>query len=543
VPESPTVELDPNRWRALAVGISALFLTLLDISTVNVALPSIGRGTGAGTAELQWVISGYILAFGMVPIIGGRLGDDHGRRRMLEIAIAGFVLSSAVVGLAPSAAVLVGARLVQGLAGGLINPQLVGFVQQLFPLSERGLAFGYVGSAVGIATATGPTVGGLVIGLGGDHWGWRLTFLINVPIGLTALVLVRRWLPDAPRAAHPRPLDLPGAALLAAGLFCVLFPIVQYDSHHDARLALAFIPAFVLLTLFLAWERGPGRRRGYPLIDVGLFRVPSYADGLSLALLFFVSYAGIALVLSLFLQDGLGFSPPQAGLTAGAYAIGSAVSAPFAGRLVPKLGRALLIGALLVFTAGVVAMAILARFAGSPGDRFALALAPALLVAGIGGGSVITPNQALSLAEVDTRGGSTAGGMLQTSQRIGAALGAALTSAVFYAAARGAPASGPARSEHYAHAYATALLVTVGFALAALAIAVRDVRRARLRVARLPVRSATSVTDVAIGSRGTQSDLRIRRVGQKIGPPVGDRPDVTASGPPASSRRRRLCMA
>jgi hypothetical protein len=181
----------------------------------------------------------------------------------------------------------------------------------------------------------------------------------------------------------------------------------------------------------------------------------------------------------------------------------------------------LLIGALLVFTAGVVAMAILARFAGSPGDGFALVLAPALLVAGIGGGSVITPNQALSLAEVDTQGGSTAGGMLQTSQRIGAALGAALTSAVFYAAARGAPASGPGRSEHYAHAYATALLVTVGFALAALAIAVRDVRRARLRLARPPARRTISGTDVAIGSRGTQSDLRIRRVGQKIGPPAG----------------------
>jgi MFS family permease len=311
------------------------------------------------------VISGYVLAFGMVPIIGGRLGDDRGRRRMLQIAIAGFVLSSAVVGLAPSAAVLVGARLAQGLAGGLINPQVVGFVQQLFPLSERGLAFGYLGSAVGIATATGPTVGGLIIGLGGDHWGWRLTFLINVPIGLTALVLVRRWLPDAPRAAQPRPLDLPGAALLAAGLFCVLSPSSSTTRTMTSGWPWRSSRRFVLLTLFLAWERGPARRRGYPLIDVGLFRVPSYADGLSLALLFFVSYAGIALVLSLFLQDGLGFSPPQAGLTAGAYAIGSAVSAPFAGRLVPKLGRALLIGALLVFTAGVVAMAVLARFAGS----------------------------------------------------------------------------------------------------------------------------------------------------------------------------------
>jgi EmrB/QacA subfamily drug resistance transporter len=492
VPDAST-EPDPNRWRALAVCIAALVLTLLDVSTVNVALPSIGRGTGAGTAELQWVVSGYVLAFGMVPIIGGRLGDDRGRRRMLQLAIAAFVLSSAVVGLAPNAIVLIGARLAQGLAGGLINPQVSGFIQQLFPLNERGIAFGYLGSAVGIATATGPTVGGLIIGLGGDHWGWRLTFLINVPIGFVALILVRRWLPPAGRVVRPRPLDLPGAALLASGLFCVLFPIVQYDSHHDLRLGYIFLPAAALLLLFIGWERGPGRRRGYPLIDVRLFAVRSYADGLGLAILFFISYSGIALVLSLFLQDGLGFSPLRAGLTAGAYAVGSAVSAPFAGRLVPRLGRSLLIGSLLLFTVGVLAMAVAARLAGAPDGTFALVLAVPLLVAGLGGGSVLTPNQALSLADVDARGGSTAGGMLQTAQRVGASIGAALTSAVFYAASRRAPAEGTAHARHFAHAYATALLVTVAFAMAALAVAVRDVREERRRATRSPVPAAERI--------------------------------------------------
>src|SRR3954452_1017266 len=146
-------DLDPRRWPALAACVSALFITLLDVSIVNVALPSIGRSTGADASELQWVVSGYALAFGMVPIIGGRLGDDRGRRRMLLIGIGAFTAFSVVVGLAPTAGVLIAGRVLQGLAGGLVNPQVSGVVQQLFPLHERGRAFGAIGTAVGVATA------------------------------------------------------------------------------------------------------------------------------------------------------------------------------------------------------------------------------------------------------------------------------------------------------------------------------------------------------------------------------------------------------
>src|SRR3954462_3913247 len=153
-------ELDPRRWTALGVCVSALFMTLLDVSIVTVALPSIGASTGAGPSQLQWVVSGYALAFGMVPIIGGRLGDDRGRKRMLLLGIAAFVVCSALVGLAPSPGVLITGRVLQGLAGGLINPQVSGLVQQLFPRGERGRAFGAIGSAVGIATAAGPGGGG-----------------------------------------------------------------------------------------------------------------------------------------------------------------------------------------------------------------------------------------------------------------------------------------------------------------------------------------------------------------------------------------------
>jgi EmrB/QacA subfamily drug resistance transporter len=472
--------VDPRRWRALAVCVSALFMTLLDVSIVNVALPSIGTTLNAGASRLQWMVSGYVLAFGMVPIIGGRLGDDRGRRRMLLVGIAGFVLTSAVCGLAPTSGVLIAARLLQGLAGGLINPQVAGLVQQLFRGPERGKAFGAVGAAVGLATALGPVVGGAVISLGGTELGWRLTFLINVPVGITSFVLCRHWLPvTGAKGEHP-PLDLPGVALLALGVFGVLFPAVQYDAAHDARLGLLLVPAAAVLAGFALWERGPARRRGHPLIDTGLFRIRSYAAGLGLALLYFCGYTGMPLVLSLFLQEGLGYSPLASGLTASGYAVGFAVSAPVAGRLVPTLGRRLLVGALAVFGLGVVGLLIAALTApGSVADaRVAWVLMPALLVAGFGGGAVITPNQALSLAEVDVAGGSTAGGMLQTAQRLGAAVGTAVLGAVFYAGAHHVTGTGAARSAGYGHAYAAALAVTLAFTAAALVLARYDARHA-----------------------------------------------------------------
>jgi EmrB/QacA subfamily drug resistance transporter len=472
-------ELDPRRWLALAVSVSALFLTLLDVSIVTVALPSIGRGLGADASQLQWVVSGYALAFGMVPIIGGRLGDDRGRKPMLLIGIALFVVFSSLVGFAPNPTVIIVGRLLQGLAGGLLNPQVSGIVQQLFPPAERGKAFGAIGAAVGIATAAGPVVGGAIIALGGPEFGWRLCFLVNVPVGILSLVLCARLLPPTPARESTRPLDLTGVALLSVAVFGLLFPAVEFDAARELRWVFLVIPALAVLVGFLAWERGPAARRGYPLIDLGLFGIRSYAGGVLLAILFFSAYTGTPLVLALFLQDGLGFSALHSGLTASAYAVGVVLSAPVAGRLLPRLGQKVLIGALVLFGVGVAAAALVAAAAAGsvPSSIVALLMAPALLVAGLGGGGVITPNQALSLAEVDVRGGSTAGGMLQTSQRIGNALGAAVLSAVFYASAARAPSGGAARQAGYGHAYAMALVVSVVFTVAALCVAIRGVRR------------------------------------------------------------------
>jgi EmrB/QacA subfamily drug resistance transporter len=471
-------ELNPRRWLLLGVCVSALFMTLMDVTIVNVALPSIGSTLEANPAQQQWVVSAYALAFGMVPIIGGRLGDDRGRRRMLLAGVAGFVITSLMSGLAPTPGILIGARVLQGLSGGLVNPQVSGLVQQMFPRTERGRAFGLIGLAVGLGQATGPVIGGLIISAGGTEIGWRITFLMNVPIGAAAFMLVWRLLPHDHGTSKPRRLDLPGAGLLALGLAGILFPVVEYDADRQATRLLLIVPALAVLACFVGWERGPARRRGYPLIDTGLFRIRSYSDGLGLALLYFAGFTGTTLVLSLFLQNGLGFSPLEAGLTACCFAGGFALGAPFAGRFVGEHGRKVLVVALSVFAVGIVAAIVIVRTASGhiANTDIAFVLAPALFVAGLGGGGVITPNQTLSLHEVDVSGGSTAGGMLQTAQRVGAAIGAAMLSAVFYGQLGGTAnhLHGAARATHFGDAYSIALGVTIVMTLAALALAVRD---------------------------------------------------------------------
>ena len=288
-------EPDPRRWAALLTCCSALFMTLLDVSVTNVALPSIGHATSATSSQLQWVISGYTLAFGLVPVLAGRLGDDHGRRLMFQVGVAAFTVTSMVAGLSPTAGLLIAARVLQGLAGGLINPQVSGLVQQLFRGNERGRAFGVLGTTVGIGTAMGPIVGGALIALGGPHYGWRLVFFVNVPIGVAVIMLARRLLPDDPATGSHR-LDVLGAALLGCATFCVLFAAVEYDAIRDTRLAWLAAPAVVLLTLFLRRERRLTQQDRDPLVDLRLFRVPSYTSGVLLAITFFPAMAGITLV-------------------------------------------------------------------------------------------------------------------------------------------------------------------------------------------------------------------------------------------------------
>lgn len=459
---------DPRRWRVLAVSLVVGFMSLLDVTIVNVAVPSIRAGLETSTATIQWVVSGYALAFGMTLVAGGRLGDAHGRRRMMTIGLIGFVVSSAAVGLAPNAAWIVVARLVQGASAGLLTPQNSGLIQQLFRGPERGRAFGMFGFTVAVASAAGPLIGGALIALLGEENGWRSLFLINVPIGLVALVLIRRLVPDndvgAEAEKDPR-VDLVGALLLGLAVLSVLYPLISLEG--GAGLPLVGLLAFPALAwAFVRWERQTVRRERPPLLDVSLLRgLPGYANGLLVGTLYFTGFTGIFLVLSVHLQEGEGFSPLGAALLMTPFAVGAATTSPLAGRLVARIGRRVTLVALGVMISGTALAAVLVT---QPSDRLWWTLAPAMLLAGIGGGGVISPNFTLTLSEVPPQMGGAAGGALQTGQRIGSALGAALLMTVYQAV--GTVASAPVAAR-------AALLAALVVLSAAFAAAVRSWRR------------------------------------------------------------------
>ncbi len=429
--EDAAYEPDPRRWRVLAVSLVVGFMSLLDVTIVNVAIPSIRSGLNASPGAVQWIVSGYALAFGLTLVTGGRLGDALGRRRMMAIGMTGFVVASAAVGFAPTIELAVAARLLQGLSAGLLTPQNSGLIQDLFRGPERGRAFGMFGFTVALSSALGPLLGGLIIAAAGEEDGWRWLFLVNVPIGLAALVAILRLVPGAPpdQAGRDTPgrrvdIDVVGALLLGGAVLAVLYPVVSLEGGARWPLTLLVLVP-MLFGAFVRWERRIGRRGRAPLLDVGLLRrTPGYADGLAIGTLYFTGFTGIFLVLSVVLQEELGYSALQAGLFSTPFALGAALTSPLAGRLVSRFGRVLTVVALGVMLTGIAALALLLPL--GTGSLLWWVAVPTLLLAGIGGGGVISPNFTLTLAEVPTRMGGAAGAALQTGQRIGSALGAAV---------------------------------------------------------------------------------------------------------------------
>ncbi|HET6699806.1 MAG TPA: MFS transporter [Nocardioidaceae bacterium] len=421
-----------HRWRALAVTLVVGFMTLLDVTIVNVALPSIQRGLHASPQGIQWIVSGYALTFGLTLVAGGRLGDVLGRRRMFLVGLAAFTLTSAAAGAAPNEATIVVARLLQGVAAGMLTPQNTGLIQEMFEGPERGRAFGIFGTTVGVSAAAGPILGGLLIAAFGAESGWRAVFWVNVPVGAVAMLLAARVLPAGRRESGSlrSRIDFVGAALLGAAVLCFLLPLVQSMGDPETWWWLLALLAPLLGALFVRWERRQLRRERAPLLDVRLFsEVPGYLSGIGIGTVYFCGFSGIWLVLALFFQDGLGYSALQSGLAVTPFAVGSSVSAVIAGRLVSRFDRWLTVAGLGLVVLGFSALTAVVSL--TEGASAAWWMALPLLVAGVGGGAVISPNITLTLDRVPPRMGGAAGGALQTGQRIGSAVGAALLAAVF----------------------------------------------------------------------------------------------------------------
>jgi EmrB/QacA subfamily drug resistance transporter len=451
---------------ALAVCLAAGFMTLLDVSIVNVALPSIERGLHAGQNELQWIVAGYSLALGLLLVPAGRFGDAHGRRPVFMVGVALFVVASAACALAPTSFVLALMRVVQGFAGGLISPQISGLIQSLFRGEERGKAFGLFGSTIAVSTAVGPLTGGALIALFGAHDGWRAVFFVNLPIGVAILLLARRYLP-APTAAERRPqaMDPLGVVLLGAAILCIIVPFIEQRTWHST-LRVALFPLGALLLVVWVWhERRYGRTRE-PLVSLNLFRIRSYALGAPVGLIFFAGFVALFFIQTQYLQLGLGYPAWKSGLAVTPFAIGSALISAPGSRQALRRGPKLVAFGLATFLVGMAGVWL--AVGAHPGHDVALWIALPLLIAGLGGGLVISPNLTLTLSHVPVERAGSAGGVLQTGQRIGSAAGVAVTGSIFYnqlAATHG----------NFASAFRHGIVSIASFGAAALVLVLADV--------------------------------------------------------------------
>lgn len=440
-PSSPVVALKHGRHGAFAIVLIAGFMTLLDVSIVNVALPSIEQALHANAPQVQWIVAGYALTFGLLLVAAGRAGDIFGRRLLFIIGVGGFFLSSLGCGLAPTADVLTIFRLVQGAFAGVLNPQVLGLIQDLFAGKERAKAFGTYGMMVGVSTATGPLLGGMLISAFGPEHGWRFVFLINVPIGLILLPLAYRWLPrvdrstrrKAPAGGLLRQFDPMAIVLLGLIVLAIMWPFLEVSESRDGTFEEAPFwligVAVVLILALYVWEKF-WSKRALPLIDSRLLKDPGYVLGVGAGLTYFAGFTSIFVVMTMYLQQGVGFTALQAGLAQMPFALASGVSAFIAGRLVNRFGRNVPIVGSTAMMLCVFAIAVCARLV--PESSLPLVVIVLLGVAGVASGLVISPNQALTLADVPSEMAGVAAALLQTMQRVGTAIGLAVVTTVFF---------------------------------------------------------------------------------------------------------------
>jgi len=437
VAEDAIFSPDPRRWRILAVLIVVLFMSLIDVGIVNVAIPSIQSGLGASDAEIQWVLAGYALTFGIGLVTAGRAGDVYGRGPLFILGIIIFTISSVACGLAQSALTLNIARAVQGIGSCLISPQVVGMIQHYFRGEERGRAFGIFGSAAAASFVVGPLLGGYIIMIAGAEAGWRWTFLINLPVGILAIVLAWLWFPRPmwnPRESSTdteRSLDPIGALILGVAVLGLLLPFVE--GRGSAWVWLSIPAGLGALAVWVGWEKRLKRQGKQPMVDLAIFKVSSFFNGTLMISLFFASSTGIWVLVALYLQNGLGHTAFASGSIGVPGAIASSLSALWGGKNVGRRGRAVVLAGMYFAAAGIM-LSILVVWLRSEGLASEWLLLGSLGVLGIGQGLVVSPNQTLTLAEVPIRYAGSSGGIMQTGQRIGSTVGIAILTATAFGA-------------------------------------------------------------------------------------------------------------
>ena len=417
------------RWVVAAVVLAANVMDLLDATIVNVAAPSIHRDLGGGASTIQWLSAGYTLAFAVLLIAGARLGDILGRRRLFLAGSAGFTLFSAACSVAPTIGVLIAFRALQGAFGALMIPQGFGLLKQVFgDDAEFDKATSLFGPATGLALLAAPILAGALVGANLWGTGWRLVFLINIPVGALTLPLAIRSLPRG--ATHPDvKLDIGGVWLVGLALVAIIYPLIQGRTDGWPAWSFALLAAGVILLLvFLRYER---RRTNSPLIEPTLLTNRTYISGVAVALALFGAFGGLLLCISLYGQLGEGWSPIHAGLTLTPMVVGMILGMVGSLAAVRRLGRHLLHTGILLIAAGAAALALIlsGAHAASTWD-----LVPGLFLIGAGVGASIGQLFRFILTSVSMDEVGSASGVLEAVQQLSTSLGVAVLGTIFFSA-------------------------------------------------------------------------------------------------------------
>jgi EmrB/QacA subfamily drug resistance transporter len=435
VPQSKA-EADPRRWLALAVLLIANFMNLMDVTIVNVALPSLRENLNADASQIEWVIAAYVLAFALGLLPFGRLGDIVGRTHMFLIGVAAFTVASAACGLAPSIEWLIGARVLQGLAGAIMTPQVLAIATVTFPPEERGQSFSLFGLSAGLAAVAGPIVGGLLIGANFGGLDWRPIFLVNVPIGILAVVLGWFIIPRPP--GHPDlKNDYVGIALFGASIVALVYPIIEGRAYGWPAWAWGMIAAALVgMGLFILWERRMAANNQPQLLNYSLIVNPQFLLGALVLTVFSSGIPGFFMVISLLLQSGFGFTPLESGLTNTPFSVGVLVVSLIVGRFGQSYLRTRAAVSAVLLTGGMVWLHFIIAGIGDTIDHWWFL--PPLFIAGVGLGLGFSSLFQLVLATIPPRDAGAGAGSLQAFQQVGGAVGVALIGQIFFSMLEGA---------------------------------------------------------------------------------------------------------
>lgn len=475
-PPANRAEANPRRWIALAVLLLASFMNLIDVTIVNVALPSLQANLKADPSQIEWVVAAYVLAFALGLLPFGRLGDIVGRTRMFLIGVGFFTLASGFCGLAPSIEWLIAARVLQGLGGAIMTPQVLAIVQVTFPPEERGQAFSLFGLSSGLAAVTGPLLGGVLIGADIFGLDWRPIFLVNIPVG--ALALIAGWIliPRMPGHADLKN-DYVGIGLFAVATVSLIYPLVEGRSYGWPLWAFGLIGFSLLVTAaFVLWEKRRAAAGEPQLLNYNLITNRNFLLGLLVTTIFASGVPAMFVVISLTLQTGYGFTPLESGLTNTPFSLGVVTVSLFIGRLGSRLLKErLMLGAALL-AIGILWLDLIIRGLGDEASHWTFT--PPLLIAGLGLGLGFSGLFQTVLAGVPPRDAGAGSGALQAFQQLGGAFGVAIVGEIFFTLLNQGVASGLAPKQAFVAAAGPAIVYqVVSFSLVVVLAAFLKVHR------------------------------------------------------------------